>query len=88
MQNPTQPDPLAACKRELSRAVAEINAGILAAGNPPAIERQARRQSAYRPAATYDWSGRDQARPQSGIGLPPESRAYPWRSAREPCAAR
>lgn len=40
MQNPTQPDPLAACKRELSRAVAEINAGILAAGNPPAIERQ------------------------------------------------
>lgn len=40
MQNPTQPDPLAACKREFSRAVAEINAGILAAGNPAPSERQ------------------------------------------------
>lgn len=44
MPNHTQPDPLAACKRELSRAVAEINAGILAAGNPPAVERQKAKQ--------------------------------------------
>lgn len=34
MQNPNQPDPLAACKREFSRAVDEINADILAAGHP------------------------------------------------------
>lgn len=29
-----QPDPLAACKRDFSRAVAEINTDILAAGHP------------------------------------------------------
>lgn len=34
MQTPHQPDPMAACKREFSQAVAAINAGILAAGQP------------------------------------------------------
>jgi hypothetical protein len=34
MQNHHQPDPLAACKRDFSQAVAAINAGILAAGHP------------------------------------------------------
>lgn len=34
MQNPHQPDALAACKREFSQAVDEINAGILATGEP------------------------------------------------------
>lgn len=34
MQNPTQPDPLAACKREFAEAVDSINAGILASGEP------------------------------------------------------